>query len=246
MTSNSFDDLGQEPPPIHCLCLIGLKSWPTLECDWQEYWTNSVGNIKGVDCRHELEKCNSITLSALTDVLIKRASVLKRTGKGTTNEEFNKLLAEDFFKNPPPGQELETAVIQEALAAHRQGHLLIAIAPDLATRDAELLLAKTYRLQWIFKPPAQRKRWWEKWLPRISEFENEVLNRPSNQKINPQIFVHYRRTWDGISFEKSKLSGHPTRCQHILRARGYFVHNFVNTIAGEKTEKPKLPISQTI
>jgi hypothetical protein len=135
----------------------------------------------------------------------------------------------DVFKHPPSDQEFETEFIKEALDAYRQGHLLIAIAPDLATKNAELLLAKTYRLHWSFKPPEQRKRWWKKWPLRISEFENEVLNRPSNEKINPQIFVHYRRAMDGITFSEL-LGSHPTRCQHILRAREHLVRKFLSTI----------------
>jgi hypothetical protein len=245
MASHSFDDLGQEAAAIHCLCLIGLKSWPTLEGRWQEYWEDSAGSIKGIDCRHEVQKCDSTTLSALAEVLLKRACILKRKWKCTKHEEFNKLLAEGFFKNPPAAQELETALIQEVLAAHRQGHLLIAIAPNLPRKEAELLLAKSYHEQWVFKPPQQRKRCWKKWLPLISEFENEFLSRPKNQKINPQVFVHYRRTLDGIDFEASEYGGHPTRCQHILRARKYFIFDFLNMVASGKKGKPKLPITPT-
>lgn len=229
--------LKSESGAIRCLWHTGLKSWPKLDPANQEFWEDAAGHIKGLDCRHELEQCDSITLSALCTVLLKHGGALKRKAKGMSHEQYNQLVALKCFRDPHLADKWEAAIVQEAVAAHRQGHFLIAVVPDMATREAELLLAKTFRRhQGILTPPHQRSRFNTKWLRLISQFENEIINRPANLKINPQTFIHYRRAMDGIHFETANYGGHPGRCQHILRARAFFVHSCLNAIAkiGEK------------
>jgi len=247
MASKIVDDLGQEPKPIQCLCLIGLKSWPKLDWRDQDFWICSAGNMKGLDSRHEIERCDSITLSALGEVFKKHAfaHTSKAKAMGMAREEFYRFVATDcFINNPRMDDEWKAAVAREAVTAHQQGYLLIAIAPDLAVKDAELLLAKTYRRHLQLKPPEQRASRWKKWFPLISEFENEVNNRPRNEKIDPQIFVHYHRALDAINFETADYGCHPTRCRHILQVNAFFVHSCLNAFFGKRKKKLKLPTTQ--
>src|ERR1041385_532346 len=81
MASQACHDLGKEPDAIHCLCLIGLKSWPALGSRNQEFWEMSAGRLKGVDCRHDIERCASVTREGLADILIRRMVSLN-LGKG--------------------------------------------------------------------------------------------------------------------------------------------------------------------
>lgn len=73
----AFEDLGLAPKALHCICLIGLKSWLQLDAKDQEYWMMSGGRLKGVDCRDAVEQCESLTQYALADLLIQRTIELK-------------------------------------------------------------------------------------------------------------------------------------------------------------------------
>jgi len=230
VASQAFDDLGQESGAIHCLCLIGLKSWPTLGGRDRDYWEDCAGNLKGLECRDELERCDSITLSALADILIKRVSKLKRKGKGMTNEEFNKLVAKDWVKSPPSSEELGAALVQEALDAHLHGHLLIAVAPDLVEEDAKSLLAKTYRRHRVLNPAPKQRARSENWLPLISEFEHAEA---SGDKSKSQAFTRYRRALDLIRFPPDKRGCVFYRCRHIIKARAFMVHEYLAAIDEE-------------
>ena len=76
ISNQAIKDLGEEPEAIFCLCEIGLKSWPKLSWSNQEFWEMSAKKMKGLDCRDDLEKCNSITQQAQSDILLKRARSL--------------------------------------------------------------------------------------------------------------------------------------------------------------------------
>ena len=49
IVNDAFEDLGSGPKSLHCLCLIGLKSWNQHYAQDQEYWMMSGGRLKGVD-----------------------------------------------------------------------------------------------------------------------------------------------------------------------------------------------------
>jgi hypothetical protein len=226
LASKAFDDLGQEPTAIHCLCLIGLRSWPTLDWRSQAYWEMSAGHMKGVDCRDALSQCSSITSDALCDLMLKRLSAMK-TGKKSlqflvgktsdSNQEvvspvdpaaFQKsleLVANDVLKNPIPQAELEAVIAQHAIAAHRQGHWLFAVASDLTSERAASLLAQTYRHEQSRHPYPKNRARWENWLPLIATFEN-ADNQTGGAKS--QSFTSYRRVMDTIEFNPPT----PQRC----------------------------------
>ncbi len=73
----AFDDLAQEPDNIHFLCLIGLRSWPKLPWQAQDYWKGYAGKLKGVDCRQDLMRCMPITMLAFGNIILKREPSLK-------------------------------------------------------------------------------------------------------------------------------------------------------------------------
>jgi len=185
---------------VDCLGSIGLKIWPKLTPDERELWLDEAGNMKGVDCRDEVEQCYSIILLALGRIQVRRAIALKRKAKtkGMTNEEFGQFLAQDLIKNPPPTEAVEAAIARRAVDAYRKGDWLLAVAPDLPAEKAASLLRQNYRdhsaLNWA---PKQRARC-ENWLPLISAFEDAETADPRGAKSH--LFIPYRRAVDGIRF----------------------------------------------
>jgi len=138
----AFQDLGHEPKAIHCLCLVGLKSWPQLDARNQEYWMMSGGRLKGVDCRDEVEQCSSLTQQALSELFIRRLAELKPP-KGALQfkvsvtglddhslqshpalpksfEKGQKLLAASLKEKPLTPAQMEEAVGRKAIEAYRK------------------------------------------------------------------------------------------------------------------------------
>jgi hypothetical protein len=223
IASQAFDDLGQQPKAIHCLCLIGLKSWPTLDWRDQEYWEMSAGKMKGVDSRHASEQCYSISSEALCDIIHKRRHALKlgrkagqfwvKTGTKNTDEDsvapvhpraFEKsteIVAKHLLENPISAAEIEAAIAEVALAAHHQGHWLLAVAPNLTHAAAAHLLARRYREEQKRYPRPKHRARWEDWLPLISAFEDAETQHGGAKS---QVFIRYRRALDGIRFTRDR------------------------------------------
>ena len=182
--------------PIIFLGLHGLQSWPKLGLPLQEIWGMVAGNIKGVDCRDDSRKCFSIESESYGRIKFKRAFTTKKYQTKTV-KEASCLIEGDIVKRPPSTLEIETEIKREAVAAYRNGYLLIAVATDLTADNAESLMAKEYsqhrKESWEHK---QRARW-ENWLPLISEFEDAVI---SKHGVKSKLFTRYRRIIDGINF----------------------------------------------
>jgi len=194
MVSQAFKDLGHEHGALHCLCLIGLKSWPELTPDNQEFWIATAGKMKGLDCRADVEKCWSISGGAFMEVFLPRAAKLKRNA--TSFEDLVALAIKQWMTNPPPPEVMEAAIARCAVQAYRRGFLLIAAAPDLNADEAAALLAERWRKSQPLakRTPNQRQRS-ANWLPLITEFETDAA------KPKAQTFVRYRRAVDGIRFD---------------------------------------------
>jgi hypothetical protein len=114
-------------------------------------------------------------------------------------KDRHELVRQDLAQNPPTAAEWESAIVQCAIEAHRQGYVLLAVAPDLAVDKAESLMAKKYREHLKLYPPLhphQRARW-ESWLPIIAEFEDDEA---SGAKAKSQVFARYRRALNAIHF----------------------------------------------
>ena len=186
-----------EPASIHCLYRIGMRSWPSLTLDEQEYWIMSAGKMKGLDCRDDLEKCNSITRGAFTDLLLRCDTKLERNPKD--GADWITLIVKRFMTNRPTSEEMESAIARNAVAAHRNGHILIAASPDLNAAEADLLLPKAWRasLQMISKQEFKQRARTDDWLPLIAAFEKEKTG--DNRTIS-RAFIPYRRALDGIRF----------------------------------------------
>jgi hypothetical protein len=225
MESKAFEDLGREPNAVHCLCLIGLKSWPTLGWRNQEYWEMSAGILKGIDCRHPVEQCSSVTSSALCDVILQRQRALKLP-KGASQfwvgkvEGSNKdavvpvhprklqksieTVVKHLVEKPISDGEIEAAVAASAVSAHRQGRWLFAVAPDLTHERAAHLLAETYREEQRRYGHSKNRGRWEDWLPVIAAFE-EAEDQQRGAKS--QIFTAYRRVMDNVQFTPKAWTG---------------------------------------
>jgi hypothetical protein len=128
----------------------------------------------------------------------KREAALR--GKARTLKDRHELVRQHLAKKPPTADEWESAIAQCAIEAHRQGYVLLAVAPDLAVDDAESVMAKKYREHLDLYPPLhphQRARWVD-WLPLISAFEDAELQQGGAK--SSQIFARYRRALDGVHF----------------------------------------------
>jgi len=230
----AFIDLGKMPSAIHCLCLIGLKSWENLSPQDRDFWEDTVGSIKGLDCRSDLERCATINNDVLTDILIGIASKLKRKHKGKTTAAFNKLVAHEFLQCECPDDKFEAAFSNYAISALRNDYILIAIARDLKTEVAASLLEQRYRQhQAMHQVPKQRARF-ENWLPLISEFEDDQIG---HRKAKSQVFVRYRRALDSIHFMSGGHGIHNARCRHILAVREFFLQEIFKAMAELSAEK---------
>jgi hypothetical protein len=201
MVSDLSVDLEQEPWPILYLCRVGLKTWPTLGCDEQQLWKMGVGNMKGVDCRVDSEKCESVTRRA------EEEATWKPLWRAYT--ALNVSALEEIIGSSQHGQQLidpqdiEACIPEIASEAYRKGRWLISVAPDLAQQDAERLLASEYqklrrqrdKARGSGKPRARVQRWVEL----ISGFENAETGGGANANgFNP-----YRAALEGIQFTSS-------------------------------------------
>lgn len=185
------------PPSLYWTCLLGLNSWAKLDWTERRNWESCVGILKGLDFRGEDSQCRCIRVFAHWKIIDQRKKLLDGTGK--TFDEMSKLVRQDIAKNPPTLAEWEAAIAQRAVEAHREGYVLLAVAPDLAASKVASVLAKKYREHFLFYPPpkpSQRAKW-QDWLPLISAFEDAEA-MPGGAKS--QVFAHYRRALDRIRF----------------------------------------------
>jgi hypothetical protein len=171
---------GSELPLINCLdwtCFYGMKSWANLTSHEQDSWKFHAGKMKGLDLRWDFHKCESVSShEALLDVVGKL--------RGT---------------NPLTASQREADIAQWAVEAHRQGKVLLVVAPDLTPEKAASVMVKTYQEHLRHCAPAKptpRARW-QDWLLLIETFENDE-NSPG--KAKSQVFARYRRALDGLSF----------------------------------------------
>jgi hypothetical protein len=181
-----------EPKPsLRLTQHLGMKSWPKLTASERRNWKSSIGMMKGFDFR-PIESL-SIDITRQADLTIGQQRnaqiVLAKNIKGYCG--FWGLYAE------PTDREWEAAISQCAVEAHRQGYVLIAVMPNLATGKAGTAIVKQYREHHRLYPhpqPAQRARW-QDWLTIISVFEKMISG-----KWDSQIFARYRRVLDDIRF----------------------------------------------
>jgi len=190
--------------------------------DWkaQEFWEMSAGKMKGIDCRHDVERCTSISLDAETDIILERARSLQLgeaafqfwVGAGRTNntvapvyaqayKKSSALLVKHLRQHPISSAEMEAAIAREAVAAHRGGQLLISIAPDLTLDEAKQLLERQYRSSVSRVPGAKQRARWGNWLPLIDAFETDEALHGGTKS---QVFNRYRRALDRIHFTQKR------------------------------------------
>ena len=191
---------GSVPHSLYWTCLFGLKSWAQLDYTDRSNWKFCVGQLKGLDFRDEELQCRSINKLADWKISDQREAVLGDKVKGVRRGlEMGKILNANRAANPPTAEEWEAAIAYRAVEAHRQGYLLLAVAPDLQSDYAASLMQKVYgSAKRKFASPKQRARW-KDWLPLIAKFENEELLRDKKIKKS-QAFIRYRRALDGIHF----------------------------------------------
>jgi len=152
--------------------------------------------MKGFDFRPPESLCRNITS-------------LARLAINQQREEAHKALADCIpelsglnwlgLLADPTDREWEEAVAQYAVEVHRQGYILLGVAPDLAAEKAGAIMAAEYRnhLRMYPRPkPLERARC-ESWLAIISEFEED---QASSAKAKAQVFARYRRALDAVSF----------------------------------------------
>jgi len=192
------------PEALACLCCIGMNSWPKLTRRAQQYWRCKAGSIKGVDCRDDSSKCVCIYEEAMEALILNRAKALKPKEKTACESILWRLVDQEFANDLPTVEEVEFAILREALTAHRNGHLLISIAPGLRMDTAAKLMGQKYREHQKLtgngvETKGKKRARPETWLSAISEFDTDEASR---DKAKTQIFVRYRRISDSIQFDE--------------------------------------------
>ena len=185
------------PPSLYWTCLLGRKSWATLDYDERKNWESCVGCLKGLDFRAQDMQCRCIRVLAHWKIQDKRADALR--DKAKTFENLSKLVRADLAKKLLTADEWEAAIAERAVEAYRQGYVLLAVAFDLAADKAKSVMALKYSEHLELYPPLHRNQRarWESWLPIIAEFEED---QASGAKAKAQVFARYRRALDAVSF----------------------------------------------
>ena len=168
MADAAFKDVGDQHAAIHCLCLIGLKAWISLDLKDREFWEMSAGKLKGVDCRDRGAQCVGLISDGLNELILASVSRLNlpngslqfhvEATRGDTParvaaanphlaDAATKRIAAEFQKNPPRASELEAVIARNAGAAFRNGEFIFTLAPDLTHERAVAIFAEAYRAE---------------------------------------------------------------------------------------------------
>jgi hypothetical protein len=131
---------------------------------------------------------------------LKRLFAQKRKYNKMTLGKACPLVEKDIVQHPPDTKTIEAAIARRAVEAHRNGYVLLAVAPDLAAGKAKSLMLGEYHEHLKSYHPAKtaRRVRWQDWLPLISSFEDAELQQGGAK--SSQVFARYRRVVDGIRF----------------------------------------------
>ena len=102
-----------------------------------------------------------------------------------------------MIENPPLMRDMEATIKAAAVKAFRNGYLLMAVAPDIATDNAESLMAKEFRQYRANKGISKPRARWVDWLQLISDFEDSECRLGGAKS---ELFTRYRRIMDDIKF----------------------------------------------
>jgi len=166
-------------PELIVLGNIGLNSWPKLTPGQRVLWKSFAGNLKGVDCRNDEEKCCDIVWQ-------------------DEGEPLNQVIALQRGIALPTIDELEAGIARRAIAAYRRGCILIAVGPDLAEDKAQDLFVQKYHEHRIFDGEGKQRARPGDWLKLISDFENAAT---SSGGVNSKGFNPYKQAVDSLHFQ---------------------------------------------
>jgi hypothetical protein len=188
--------LSEFQPSLHCTRCLAMKSWLNLTDSERTKWKSSIRKARGLDLRPDESVCRNLTSLAGSTIAQRRVEAAMAPDSllpyGLNTSAFSL-----YFD--PTDEEREAAIAKAALEAYRQGYLLLAVAPGLATEKLQSVVSKNYREHFRSDSPpkrSQRARW-QDWLSLISEFEDDELKRGGAKN---QVFARYRRTVDQIRF----------------------------------------------
>jgi len=186
------------PISLYWTCRFGLKSWAKLGDADQRSWQSNAGNMKGLDFRDDLEQCRSINEIAYWKIRYRRQKALGDRVKGLRpGSEIGSVVNQSLSARAPTVKEWRAAVAEGAVEAYNRGYLLLAVAPDLASDKAALLMSRQYRESVDRYAKSKQRPRWEDWLPVISALEDAEVSR---HKAKSQTFIRYRRILDAIRF----------------------------------------------
>jgi hypothetical protein len=170
LTYKSTNDTGE---PLYWTCRYALKSWPKLEWTDRKLWENSIRGLKGLYLCGEMDLCCSVDELAMWKIRFRRDTL-------------------------PTRNVWDSAFATSAIEAHKQGYLLISIAPGLTPAKVGKLVAKLYREKGCASNNIPKRARWDDWLLLISAFEKVAASQP---KVDTkQAFIRYRRALTDIPF----------------------------------------------
>jgi hypothetical protein len=185
-----------------------MLSWEQLTKEQWEKWRTSIGKMKSFDQRSN----DSISRNLTYSTYIAQLKALDENERQSRVTPLDGLFAMFGWLNFPNHAEWEKAISDEAVKAHREGRVLIAIEPHLAADKAVAAMKKAYLSHpYVDSTPVTRERArWQQWLDVIADFENSMPKNASPAKGNSQLFVRYRRVIDGVVFPDHSISAADT------------------------------------
>jgi len=177
-----------------------MKSWPKLTDSERSNWKASLGKLKGFDFRPKDSLCTNLT-SLTRLAIVQQREEAHKAAFGDNVPPLGGYGCSHFSERiDPTDREWEEAIAQYAIKVHRQGYILLGVAPDLATDKAGAIMAAQYRIPlriYHRAKPGERARLAD-WLLLIEAFENAELQQGGSK--SSQVFARYRRALDGIHF----------------------------------------------
>ena len=138
-----LEELFPQPPSLRFLSWNWMKPWTQLAEGKRAEWKLCIGKLKGFDFRQEGPLCRNLTRLAHSIIYQHREEARKKLAASlppaiSGTSEFG-------LYSPLADSEWRESVAQAAVQAHREGYVLLAVAPDLAPDKLQSAVSEKYR-----------------------------------------------------------------------------------------------------
>jgi hypothetical protein len=194
------------PEFVRFLSHNAMRSWKKLTNVQQERWKHSIGKLKSFDQRSNDSISGNLTYSTYIALLHAQEERDRQT-RETMPPELAGFSFLGWFLFPAQDA-WEKAISEDAVKAHREGRVLIAVEPHLTAEKAVAAMKQAYFSHpYVDSSPVTRERVrCQQWLEIIAAFEDSTADETIPAKVNSQLFVRYRRIIDQKAFPACFIS----------------------------------------